>query len=283
MMIVGTLLGLLAAIFWASSNVAIQSSSRLFGSWGALIWAQLLGGPIVALAALAIHGPFDMLSPSSLALIALGGACALGGYGGLFKALSLGQVSVVIPIVVGWTVVSTLTSIVFLGQNPSMWVWAGIGLILASNALIAHASQKTDSPDSTPRSALLWAFLAACSFGLMMPIVSVLGTRTGTIWPIPLIWLAELLLLLPFRRPGQIPKGWQQWWIAGRVAIFESCGFSTFAFGISIAPVGVVAPLSSLGSAFSIALGLFLLREKVGSRVIAGALAASLGVVLVHF
>ena len=286
MMWIGSILGLAAATCWACSNLCIQASSRQFGSWGALILAQIIGAPVVAFVAWHVHGvPGVFTAPEALLLLAAG-LCAVGGYGGLFRALAIGQVSVVIPIVVSWTVVSAIASIVFLGQQVSLLAWVGIGVILLSNGLVAHGSQTdrpADAPATTPKTALLAAAMAALCFGGMMPIISVLGESKGALWALPLVWTTELFFLLPFRRPEALPGNVHEWWLAGRVALFETLGFGTFCVGMSIAPVALVAPLSSLGSAFSVLLGLFFLRERVPRLVMLGAGLATSGVIVVHF
>ena len=71
----GSLLGLGSALSWACANVAIKSASQRFGSWGALVWLQVIGGAIALVAALIVEGAPGPVADVAPHLV-IGGAAA---------------------------------------------------------------------------------------------------------------------------------------------------------------------------------------------------------------
>ena len=281
-MLKGTLLALTSAITWALANVAIQGATRRIGSWAALVWAQLIGLALSAVAALIIDGvPHTTGGYGAVALAAVAGLAA---YAGLFESLRRGQVAVVTPIISAWSVVSVLVAIFYLGE-PITWSRAvGIGAVVIGNVLVTRGGAASDGA-GTPRSAFAWALLAMLGFGLMVPGVEAAGQHFGRLWAVPTVWLAELALAIPLlwglgllRRPHDR----RDWGEVSKAAICEAAGFISISLALGAAPVAVVSPISSLSTAGSVLLGVFVLRERLPRQVLLGAMLACAGLVLVN-
>ena len=73
-MILGTVFGLTAALTWSVANISIKHSAQRFGTWGSLIWTQLLGGLAVLLIAPFIEAVPDISDPETLMVIGAGGS-----------------------------------------------------------------------------------------------------------------------------------------------------------------------------------------------------------------
>lgn len=281
-MLKGTLLALTSAVTWALANVAIQGATRRIGSWPALVWAQLIGALLAALAALIIDGV--PRTAGGYAAVALAAVAGLAAYAGLFESLRRGQVAVVTPIISAWSVVSVLVAIFYLGE-PITWPRAaGIAAVLIGNVLVTRGGAASSS-GGTPRSALAWALLAMLGFGLMVPGVEAAGQHFGRLWAVPAVWLAELALAIPLlgwlgllRRPRD-RKDWSE---VSKAAICEAAGFIAISLALGAAPVAVVSPIASLSTAGSVLLGVFVLRERLPRQVLIGATLACAGLVLVN-
>ena len=115
-----------------------------------------------------------------------------------------------------------------------------------------------------------------------MPLVAVISREIGVLWAMPCIWGTELILLLPFGLFPSWPKNNHEWWVAGRVSIFESIGFLSVTYGTFFAPVSLIAPVSSLSVLFTIGLGLFLLKERLSKDVLFGILVACAGIFFIN-
>ena len=89
---IGILYGLIAAVSWAIANVSIKACTERFGSWGSLIWTQVIGGLVVVLVAYLVEGLPSRLTSADWTALIVSGCAAVIAYGGLFEALKKGQV-----------------------------------------------------------------------------------------------------------------------------------------------------------------------------------------------
>lgn len=284
-MIAGTLLGLLAAILWSFANVAIQGSARRFGSFGALLWAQIIGGALVAGVALAVDGRPELPNVRGFWALGTAGGAACMAYVGLFESLRRGQLAVVAPIITVWAAISVATAVVIFDETLSAWALVGVALVVLGNAVLGRfgTSDETGGTDAT---AVGWALISAVGFGVMVPAIDVVGAEIGRLWTVPAVWAVELTLAVPvlawLKQLGPAPKSAGDWLIASRVAIFEAGGFVSLSLALHLAPISIVTPCASLSTAGSVVLGVVLLRERLPPLALAGAVAASLGVLLVN-
>lgn len=282
-MVLGTALALASALSWSAANLAIQGASRRFGTWGALIWAQVVGGVIVVVAAGLVHGlPPAIDRPTLLAVVGAGLSASLA-YAGLFQSLHLGQVAVVTPIISAWAVVSVVWAV--LSGAPLPVVGAlGVGCVVIGNGVLARTGSGAGS--RTPAIAVAWAAGSALGFGCMVPLIDRIGDALGRLWAIPAVWTVEIAVLLPFLlrqgRLGSPPKTAVDWIVAVRAGVFEVGGFIALTFALAQAPLTVVSPISSLSTAGSVILGIVVLRERLRPITLLGAVMACVGVVLVN-
>ena len=136
------------------------------------------------------------------------------------------------------------------GDRPTTLVWLGVALVVSGNVVVARSaatdrSATTDAlPDrsaSTPRSAVACALLAACGFGVTVPLLDLAGRDVGRLWVIPTVWLVELALGVPLllalgllNRPRADDAR-----ALGLAAVFEVGGFIALSIGLSVASVSV--------------------------------------------
>jgi drug/metabolite transporter (DMT)-like permease len=281
---IGTLFGLGSALSWACANVSIKIAGERFGTWGALVWAQLIGGAIALVAAAIVEGAPGPVADTWIPLVAAGiAACAA--YGGLFASLRLGQVAVVTPIISAWSLISVIYAVTYSGAALTRLAAVGVALVVIGNAVLARSGVKRGG--ATPPIAIALAGLSALGFGVMVPMIDLAGAQVGRLWAIPFVWGIELTLAVPVLWwLGLLkirPTSGHDWWVAGRSAAFEVSGFICLSLGLSHASVTVVSPASSLSTAISVALGLLFLHERVRGVAIAGAFMASAGIVLINF
>lgn len=284
---IGTAWGLGSAISWACANASIQVASRRVGSWSALVWAQIIGGALAMVVAVLIEGlPSAASLMAGLGFVVGAGVAASVAYGGLFESLRRGQVAIVSPIISAWSVGSVVI-VAVRGEPPTAVVAAGVAMVVTGNVLVARATLPSAdaSGGATPRSAILWAGLAACGFAVMVPLLDLAGDTVGRLWAVPLVWVVELMVLVPLLWRLKLltaPKRASDAWVLSRAAVFEVGGFICISLGLGAAPVSIVSPVSSLSTMGSVALGVLLLRERVARSALVGACLASAGVVVVN-
>ena len=284
--LIGMTCALVSAFAWMAANASIAGAARRFGSIGAIVWAQLLGGPLVVVAAVALEGAPTAPDAAGVAGVLIAGAAAAAAYFGLFEALKHGQLSVVSPITSGWAVISIGVGVALFGEALTGWRAVGVGLVIAGNVLLgASVARRRDGPRETPPYALAMALLSALGFGALVPATEAAGAAVGRLWAVPLVWGVELLFALPWllrhRLVGRRPRGRREWFVAGRVGAFEGLGFVALSLALGFAPIGVVSPVASLATGLSVLWGVAVLGERLRRRALAGAVLASVGVVLV--
>lgn len=90
--------GLGAAILWAAATLASSRSSRMIGSRVVLAWIMIIGTIVGLPIALATGVPSEV-EPDVLFLLVIAGVSYSGGLYAAYRALTIGKVSIVAPIV----------------------------------------------------------------------------------------------------------------------------------------------------------------------------------------
>jgi drug/metabolite transporter (DMT)-like permease len=90
--------GLGAAIMWAAATLASSRSSRMIGSRVVLAWIMIVGTVVGLPLALASGVPTEV-EPDVWLLLLIAGASYSGGLYAAYRALTIGKVSIVAPIV----------------------------------------------------------------------------------------------------------------------------------------------------------------------------------------
>lgn len=292
---IGVLWGLVCALAWSAANYNIKPAAASHGDLGALFQAQIAGGLAIIPAALWLEGvPSFSLEPRGQLALGIAGLSAVIAYVGLFAALRRGRLALVAPLISGWTVLSVLIGVLWMGESMGASQWVGVGLVILGNALLARVGGEGDPGEA--RSGLGgvgWALLSALGFGVMVPAVDVLGADLGRLWAVPAVWSLELVLgvslwallglaglnLKVFGRQSLATdlKGAVQ---VGRVGVLEVLGFVGMSVGVGAAPVAIVAPVASLSTGFSVLWGTWLRGERLTRLALIGAITASVGVVM---
>ena len=90
--------GLAAAVLWATATLASSRSSRMIGSRVVLAWVMIVGTIVGLPVAVASGVPSDV-PMGTFPLLAIAGVCYSAGLYATYKALTIGKVSIVAPIV----------------------------------------------------------------------------------------------------------------------------------------------------------------------------------------
>jgi drug/metabolite transporter (DMT)-like permease len=136
--------GLAAAILWATATLASSRSSRMIGSRVVLAWVMIVGS-IVGLPFALVSGVPDPFPPESLPLLLLAGLCYAGGLGLTYRALTIGQVSIVAPIVATEGAIGAVIAVA-LGDTIGLTAAALLGVIALGVVLAAIEPARPDVP-----------------------------------------------------------------------------------------------------------------------------------------
>jgi drug/metabolite transporter (DMT)-like permease len=135
----GTGLALAAALGSAFEIILTRRMSATETSHGILFWSASL-----MILAFGILAAFDWKTPvpadwPAVAILALCGSCA---QFGLVQAFRYGEVSLLAPLEYSGLIWATLFGYLFWGELPTATVFAGVAIIVASSAYVAHREAK---------------------------------------------------------------------------------------------------------------------------------------------
>lgn len=212
----GVALGLIVALFLGCTNILATLAARRLGSMRAVLQAQIYG----LLALLCFEGFATWywhlsLTPSalisSIVISIFSGLCAALGNFSFYRALTIGPVALVSPLLATSAIVTVLLSFLFLHENLQavqiLCVTAVIlGIMLASIDKLEIVKRAGTAVFSK---GLLWALLATVAFGTMD--FGIGASVAVSNWFLPLLWtrlfsLCFLALLWWGRQNGVVPR-----------------------------------------------------------------------------
>lgn len=275
------LLGVFAAISWALLDIIARHFAPRIGPFRITLWAFLVAGAILT-AYFAITG-WPAIGGQGLALSLIMGVAYAMGAGMLFKAFSLGPISIVGPLTQCYAVLVIAWGLTQ-GLSPSLLQWLAIPIIFAGVILVARFAPN-EGETSTVRDGD-WGKL----FGLC--ILSAIGFASATVlsqYAAPLVgevetvWISRataVLAVAPFvlgERQLSIKGSWQ--WLALIAAgILDAAGIMAIAAAGHLPGKEFAIVASSSYGAFGVALAALILKERVAPLQWAGVVAIVAGI-----
>ena len=268
------LLALASAAVWGTADFSGGLVSRYVPTIPVTVISQAAGFAVL-LSAVAIHG--GKLDGRSLGIGLLAGLGGGTGLAAFYKALSLGTMSIVSPVVACGAVVPFGISIAT-GERPSGLALGGAALAIGGAVLASAEERRAAVPHRTRAVAL--AVAAAVALGLFTYFLG-LGSREGsalsTLTGARVGSLGFLLLLAAGRRES-LRVGRR--WIAPLVAIglCDTTANVLFALASRHGLLALVSVLGSLYPIVTIVLAYVFLRERLTRPQLAGVAIALAGV-----
>ncbi|PSJ43317.1 EamA family transporter [Allosphingosinicella deserti] len=166
MLVLAVALGLLAAILWGLTDVLAQRATRLSGLLRTMFYSQLLGMLASGAWVLLAYDLDALAQASPLAWIAavLAGAFGLVATACLYRALQLGDITVVAPITAGYGAVTVVLG-ALTRQTLNTGSATGLAACAAGAMISAYApSQATGSTAGSSATKSILLAVAAASF-----------------------------------------------------------------------------------------------------------------------
>lgn len=268
-------LGLLSGLTWGVADFMGGLASRRAAVLTVVALSQSVGLAL-ALIALAVLRP-DVPPLSEIAYGMLAGLSGVIGLVAFYRAMSVGNISLIAPISALGAVVPLAIDLLS-GHDPGLVALTGMLLALGGAALAGRA------PGPASREGVGLALLAALGFGGFFSLLA-LGASSSALWSLasarlgsaPLIVVVALLV---GGGAGLVMSGRTVALIAGAGALDAGANF-LFAAGSQRGLVSVVAVLGSLYPVATVALAGVILHERLGRLQAAGAGVALAGVALI--
>jgi len=206
----------------------------------------------------------------------------------LFYAFEKAPLSLAVSLVSSWSLISGALSMTLLGERPRSSALFGAvvvfsGVVLVSIGGARRAAAPEPSTTTAPPSALLAALGAAAGFGVMVPAVNQIVPAAGEFGATAFVYALSVVTALPVALWARIPVRPPPraiWGVLLLTGCFETFGFVLLAFAHRFAENTVVTPVASLAAALTVLYAWVVLRERPHPLATAGAVLASVGVVI---
>ncbi|WP_165978100.1 EamA family transporter [Actinomadura darangshiensis] len=269
------------------------ASALLYGVadvWGGLLSRRadfaavaLLGqaGGLVCAVAAALFMPATGIAAADLGWGALSGVGTGLAMVFLYRGISKGNLSVVVPVsAVGGVALPVLVGVAFLGDRPSPVAWAGIAVVLPALWLV---SRSRSDDQGRVRAALVNGLVASGGIGVQYLALAQAGDDSGA-WPVAAGRVAAVLAVAPMMWPSErrFPSPAMSFWSAANGGLAAAAlVFYLLATREQLTVIAVV--LSSLYPVVPVLLGVTALRERLSWPQAAGLGGAGVAVVLLTF
>ena len=272
----GFLYGLGAAVAFALADPGAAFLSRRMGALAATLLVAIAGVPLVAVGTLVYNEPLVTSVSSTVVALLLGIGAAVS-YVGLYYAFAIGPLSVVGPITALFGTVTVLFAVLFLGER--LTIAETVAVIMAAGGSILAAiefkgSGRIEIIGLGPLAAFGAVVLgSAITVLLQHPIrtdgwvPTVIAVRIGVaitagiaLFAVSRFWPGLGGLDGP-RNMARLPKRFVA--LIAAIGCFDAIAFSSYAIGLSTAPVwlvGLVAATSPIVLLFG---GLLILHERL--------------------
>ncbi|CAM5550391.1 MULTISPECIES: EamA family transporter [Streptomyces] len=273
-------LALASALCFGVTHFANGLVSRRVDGITVALYAQLAGTAVALVAALSSAG--GSATAGDYGFGALSGVGTGVGVAFLYRAMSQGQMSVVVPVSdVGAVALPVLVGVALLGERPAAAAWVGIAAAVPALWLVSQAGP---SPGGGPSgtAGVPAALAASAGFGVQFLAMAQVGAGGG-LWPVVVSRVASVLViaavLVLYRSPVTMP---------GRpAAVAAAAGaVGTVAIILYLAAtrhqlMAVATVLSALYPAIPVLLALVFLHERLTRWQAAGLVCAAAAIALI--
>ena len=277
--------GLGAALGWGLADLGAAVSGRKIGSVAATVLAQVTSLVAVAILVVALR-PEWTGDAGNVLVLGVNGAIVGLAYLAHYRALELGPVAIVSPIVAAYAVPPVVLAVVLLGETLTGWVLAGavvtlLGVVVASTDLRAASGKRFSGPGIPVGIASMLLFgLATFTLGRQAQEVGWLPAMAlGRTFSVGTLLAVTAVVRPRFRAAEAVGLGLAT--IAGLADIF---GVAMYSRGAEIGLISIVTAASATFVLFPIVGGVALFGERPGpsqylgiAMVVGGLLLLGLG------
>ena len=270
------LLALAASFTWGTSNFLAGVESRTRSVWHVAALSQIAAAGAAGVALLAARQP----PPGSwdFFLLIVTGVTTAAGLVMFYRALAIGTMSVVAPIIASQVLIPVTAGIV-MGERPG--VHAYIGMVLAVGGVVLISRARRGERDHVARKAVILAVLTAVCWGFMLLIYGTTG-KASPIWTVfdtRITSAAVLAAYVLLTGRGLSLKG-ENVPVLAAIGLLLAAANILFIFA---AHVGFLSITSILGSLSPVVVTIYaqaLLHERLAPRQWVGFAAVFTGIVL---
>ena len=264
--------GLAAALGWGLSDLWAAMSGRRIGSGRTLVIAQIAAALLVSLLLIVVGPSLDRI-PSVAAWLVVNAFLGAAAFAFLYRALQLGPIAVISPVLATYAVVPVLLSVVLLGESLDAVSGIGVTVTIAGAVLVSTDLRALRDGTRTKLPGLPWAIVATLLFGVATYVMGWSAQEAGflaSLWfgrtsMTIVVVLAALLVWGRSRNRGvQAPAmPSRSMGFAAAVGVVELIGTIVYARGAEVGFVSIVTAASATYPLIPVLGGIHLLEERV--------------------
>lgn len=262
----GIAFGLGAALSWGVADYVAAMASRRTGALRVVLGFHVLATILLGIAVAASGSGVSNVSRDDLAWFALVGVLGWSSYLAFYRALAIGPISIVSPIVSAYAAVTVLWAVVISGDHLAGSVIAALVVTIFGVTLASSDVAQLRPAARAGALGVLLALLTAVLIGSFVFGVAHFADEYGWLVPIFLarafstIFVAATAVRGREWRFPELPRRLLA--MIGLVAVVDSLGYVAFNFGIRHAETPVVAAAAAPYAVVPIVLGVLVLRER---------------------
>ena len=270
------LLALAASFTWGSSNYIAGIESRRRSVWQVTALSQLAAAAVAGVAVLAARQSAPGLT-ATLVLLAAGVATTIGILA-FYRALAIGTMSVVAPIIAANVLVPVTYGLVT-GERPGLPAYLGMACTIGGIVLVAWGSRSNRTEAHT--SAVLLAVLAATCWGFMLLALGTAG-KGHPYWAVFDVRVTSVCVVLLFMAATRRPLEFRGQALPAMAAVGGLLTVANILFTLATGTgyLSVVSILGSLSPVVVTGWAHLLLGERLALHQWAGYVAVFAGIVL---
>jgi drug/metabolite transporter (DMT)-like permease len=270
------LLALAASFSWGVSNFTAGLESRRRSVWTVVVVSQVASA--LAAAVLLLFAGGETLTAGHATWAVVAGVCGAIGLVAYYRALALGAMSVVAPIIAAQVIVPVAAGLA-LGERPPAAACAGMVLAVAGVALVSRGGGAGVA--RVPRTAILLAVLTALLFGVM----GLALDRSGDGSPLQAVFIVRLVSALVvvvyfFASRRRLDMGRRDLPALTSVGVLLTLANVLLTVAFTMGMLSIISVLGSLSPVVIVVLAQVFLRERLCLWQWAGVAAVFAGVVL---
>ena len=275
--------GLLAAIGWGASDFAATLVTRRIGGLRTVFWVHA-GSVALSSAYLLVSNELGEVGAGQWVEMAAISALAFGTYIFFYRALQIGPIAIVTPIIGANAVVVILLAVALAGERLSGIQLAAMPAVIGGVALVSVDLRNLKSRRGLVGQGVLFAIVAMICLGSWQYLISLASRELGWFLPVFLTRMLTLAMVAPAMAVTRTAP-WRTLsatLFAGAmfVALLETLGLFAFARGAEVGVISIVAAAATIYPVLPILGGLVLFRERIAPNQWVGLAAAMAGLML---
>jgi drug/metabolite transporter (DMT)-like permease len=262
----GILLGLTAALSWGLADYFAAMASRRTGSFRVVLGFHLAAMVLLVALLLVTGEGFSDVSGGDLGWLAFVGVLGGLSYLAFYRALAIGPISIVSPIVSAYAAVTVVCAVLIGGERLAAGETAAIVVVIVGVLLASSDLAQMRHLERIALLGILLALVTAVVIGAFVYGVAYFSAEYG--WLVPIVLargFSTLFLVLASLRGGD-------WRFSDRsprllatialIAVVDTLGYVAFNFGVRHADTTVVATAAAPYAVVPIVAGVVLLYER---------------------